>query len=182
MTCSQWRWPAIADYWERAKMNWSADPKVKELAQSRNMSIKKQGGFVKIGPMGFIAIVTSAGIIIASEDRLNAVIELAKGEASDMALGAMFLKVTKSAGMAGLLTMFVGMESDNAAHNEAMAERRMINDFIYKNFPGVLSKYHYEILWGLMRTSSQYEVKDSNQYNELYSKIQFLVNNPYTFD
>jgi RHS repeat-associated protein len=159
------------------------DQKVKELARSRGMSLKNQGGFVRIGPMAFIAIATTAGIIIASEDRLDAVIELAKGSASDVALGALFFKLTKSAGMAGLLTMVVGMESDSSAHNEWMAKQRMINEYIHSNFSGVVSKHRYcDIFVGWLCTEWEYEAKDSAQYSEIYGQIESLVDNPYTFE
>ena len=133
--------------------------------------------------MGFIAVATSVGLIIASEERLDAALKLAQDSASDIALGAIFTKLSGSIGIGAVLTMVVGMESDSVAHNEAMAKTRMINDFIYENFSGVLSKYRYcAIGIGWPCTSWTYEAKDTKKYLEIYTKIESLVDNPYILE
>jgi RHS repeat-associated protein len=157
--------------------------KVHELAEARGLRVRRQGGFATIHVMGFIAIATSAGIILASEDRLSAVLELAKGTASDVALSTLFFKVSKSAGVAGVLTMVVGMESDNASMNRAMAKTRMINKFIENNFPGEYSKATYCLKWvGWPCIDVPSEDHFGPNYSEIYKKVEQLVDNPYEFE
>ena len=69
--------------------------------------------------------------------------------------------------------MVVTMESDNPEHNKAQAKHRMIRDFIASNFPDVSGKRDF---------FGQYEVKDREQYNQIYVKIESLVDNPYEFE
>jgi RHS repeat-associated protein len=157
--------------------------KLDRLAGAKKMSVKGRGGYATIGFMGFIAIATSAGIFITSEDRLDAAVSLVEGAASDAALGALFFKLTRNTGLAGVLTTVVGMESCDPSHNQWKAKYRMINDFIYKNFPGVNSKYQYcDALLGIFCGEWRYEVKEPNKYREIYSKIEFLVENPHILE
>ncbi len=155
--------------------------KVKGFAKSRGRSIKKQGGFASIGALNIIAIGTTAGIIFVSEDRLDAVIELAKGVPYDIALGAVFTKLAKGVGVASVLTIVVGMESDSTQHNESLAIGRSIDEFIHDNFPGVVS-LHRRCMRVFGCSNWKTKVKDSKRYKELNSKLWRLVNDKYTFD
>ena len=154
--------------------------KVNELAKARGMRVTRQGGFARIGVMSFIAIATSAGIILASEDKLDAVIELAKGTASDVALGALFLKASRSVGVAGILTMVVGMETDSARENEYRAKARMIEGFVCSEFRDVCDPYYRD--WGFWESDVWYEGNGSPEYWDIYKKVQQLVDNPYKFE
>lgn len=157
---------------------------VLSLAASRGMRIRNQRGFAKIeviNGIAFIAIATAAGVILASEDKLDAVLQTLGSIGSDIAIGAIFTKLTKSSGMGALLTMVVGMESDNAQLNEARAKQRMIDSFVCENFKEVCTPYYYSYGW-FGRSSTKWEGDGTPEYWNIYKKVENLINDPYKFE
>jgi hypothetical protein len=135
--------------------------------------------------MGIVAVIgIGAGIVLLSDDRIEAAKNLAVTTAVDMSLMTLFMRVGRvGGGLAFLLSMVVGMESDNAAFNEAMARERMIDDFIHETYPEVLGKYRYcDALFGVVCTGWQYEVKDQAKYQEIHDAVDYAVQHPYEFE
>ncbi len=152
------------------------------IAAAKGYRIRRQGGFATIGTMGFIAIAgLTAGIILTSSDRVEAIKDLAVGMAVDATLTALFMRVGgASLGVASLLTMVVSMESDNASLNEARAKYRMIEKFICTNLRQYCAEY-YTDYW-LWQSDYYWRGNDTPEYFEVHEKIEKLFDNPYELE
>jgi len=140
----------------------AATKELQVIAESRGLRIKKEGGFVKIGALGFIAIATSTGIILLSTDRLEAVKELALSVAYTEAFGRLFMKFGKvGGGVAFILTGVLTMESDQGPPSEERVLENRIAAFMYETYPNIKP--------------------GSKEYEEISQQIKRLHANPYVF-
>jgi RHS repeat-associated protein len=155
------------------------------LALSRGLKMTRQGGFATLETMGIVAVIgIGAGIILLSDDKVQAAKNLAVSTAVDMSLMTLFMRVGKvGGGVASILTMVITMESDNAKFNEQMAKQRMIDDFIHETYPEVLGKYRYcDVVFDFFCTGWQYEVKDQAKYAEIHEAVEYALAHPYEFE
>jgi RHS repeat-associated protein len=145
--------------------------------KEEGLSIRRQGGFARIGVMGFIAIAISGVAVIYSSDQLQEAIQQVKGHAVSFGVGALVFKLTRSAGAAGVVTSFMFWEGDSAPSEEekeraARIERaKMIDEYIKKNYPHASRKVKTNVCH-----VSEYP---RSEYDEIYSEIEFALDNPY---
>jgi len=110
--------------------------KVRQLAFRSGALLKNQGGFARIGVINIIAIATVAGIILTSEDALDAVLQVSAGIAWDMGIAALLMKFGKvSGGMAFIITGVLGMKSDQGEKIPTLYD--IVDGFISENFPNL---------------------------------------------
>lgn len=158
---------------------------IQALAMSRGMRIRKSGGFATLEGIGLVAaIAIGTTVILLSEDKLKAAKDMAVSAVVDTSLIAIFMKVAGvGGGMATIMTMVIGMESDNPDLNEQRAKERMINNYMYEAFPELFTKYRYcSKLWHSLCTGWQYEVTNPEAYEKIYNELEYAINHPYQLE
>ena len=154
----------------------------RDLARSLGGRFNNQRGFVSIRGVTFISIAMTGTVVLLSERRAEAAKAALKGLAVDAAYGAAFLKLTKSASLAGVLTMVVQLESDNAHFNEWRARQRMIAEFIASKYPDVVRRHRYSYVlpglgWKIGEDHTD-EILNQSEYDDIYNRVKYLVEHP----
>jgi RHS repeat-associated protein len=150
--------------------------------RSPSLRTKKEGGFATIGGTSYIVLLLGSTYLLLDRVRAQGLLQTAKELGADAAVGYGLLKLARSAGgPAAIATMSISIRSDNQAHNEAIAKGEIINSLIYKEFPGVISKVNYCIdheWFDFLCLGERYEIKDQQRYDDIYSKVEYLVDHP----
>jgi RHS repeat-associated protein len=115
--------------------------------------------------------------VMRSENKLSTALGIAANYAVLGATSVSFSRWVGSKLVGGTTTFLLGMCSDQAGSCEQQDQHRRINEFIYEQYPGVLSKSRYEFIWASwLHTDWVYEPNNSQTYNEIYNEISSGLN------
>ena len=137
-----------------------------DVARRTGARIRRQGGYATVGGMTFSVLLMGSTYLLVDSIRANGLVFTATGVAFEGAAEWAFTRFGRvGLGTATLLTMVLGMKSDQGGDDEAARQRRMrIDSLVKSGFP--------ELDPG----------RDRRKWDEAWATVAWLHDNPFEVD
>jgi hypothetical protein len=169
---------------------------LRQVAESQNLRITKEGGFATIGAMKSVVLLMGGAYLFIADVRANGFLKATEGLVANWALFKAFEIAGGRLGMrapmgfwTGLgLSILLGMSDDQGPrYHEQQARNGMVFNIIYANFPGVLEWVGNEYClqpfdWPCIEINSPWEIRDQKRFDALFPELLKLVENPWQLE